>query len=324
MESNKRKDFTPKKNERTSLYSSQKRTRVQNQEEVNTSDENYEDDVIFMKEVIPPLSEFNLAQVKAEGEPDTTEAGKETTPRRRLYQEDRETAANTGKITDKGNRTTPPDEIVFVKEIPDPSTSDFPHSKIKLEEAEDENAVSNENEENEIGTENNSSNPDILISDGEEDADNEEFEENILEKLEYYKGNKNFPIYSKNKLLNISDIFKICLQRNVPPEQMVKKRPVRVTNAATFVLNQKEISLQHPFDLEADDVAGSYLKKEQTRYYEVTDDDNGVAISSTVHVLKDADGKVIKGTINERVGTKRSMKWVKRNADLNCVYAVIR
>ena len=145
-----------------------------------------------------------------------------------------------------------------------------------------------------------------------------------MEKLEYYKGNKNFPIYSKNKLLKISNIFKICLQRNVRPKQMVKKRPVRVTNAATFVLNQKEISLQHPFDLEADDVAGSYLKKEQSRYYEVTDDDNDVAISSTVHVLKDADGKVIKGTINERVATKRSMKWVKRNADLNCVYAVIR
>ena len=45
---------------------------------------------------------------------------------------------------------------------------------------------------------------------------------------------------------------------------------------------------------------------------------------STVHVLKDADGKVIKGAINKRVGTKRSMKWVKRNADLNSVYAVIR
>ena len=66
------------------------------------------------------------------------------------------------------------------------------------------------------------------------------------------------------------------------------------------------------------------MKKEQTRYYEVTNEDNGIAISSTVHVLKDADGKVIKGTINERVGTKRPMKWVKRNADFNCVYAVIR
>ena len=72
---------------------------------------------------------------------------------------------------------------------------------------------------------------------------------------------------------------------------MVKKRPVRVTNAATFVLNQKEVSLQHPFDLETDDVAGSYLKKEQTQYYEVTDDDNGVAISSTVHVLKELMAK---------------------------------
>ena len=80
---------------------------MQNQEEVNTSDEDYEDDVIFMKEVIPPLSEFNLAQVKAEGEPDTTEARKETTPLRRLYQEDRETTANTAKITDKGNLQRP-------------------------------------------------------------------------------------------------------------------------------------------------------------------------------------------------------------------------
>ena len=48
-------------------------------------DEDPEDDVIFMKEVSgPTLSEFNLAQVRTEGEPDTTESRKETTLRHRL------------------------------------------------------------------------------------------------------------------------------------------------------------------------------------------------------------------------------------------------
>ena len=116
MESNKEKTLHRKKNGRTSLYSSQKRTRVQNEEEVNTSDEDSEDDVIFMKEVSgPPLSEFNLAQVKTDGEPDTTEAKKETTPRRRLYHEDRETTANTAKMRDKANLTTSPDESSLSK-----------------------------------------------------------------------------------------------------------------------------------------------------------------------------------------------------------------
>ena len=76
-----------------------------------------------------------------------------------------------------------------------------------------------------------------------------EIEENReLPTLEYYKNNKDWPIYCKELQLNIGTIFKICLQRDVPEERMVKKRPMRVTTAATFVVNQKQVGLKHPFD----------------------------------------------------------------------------
>ena len=124
--------------------------------------------------------------------------------------------------------------------------------------------------------------------------------------------------------LNIATIFKICLQRDVPEERMVKKRPMCVTIAATFVVNQKQVGLKHPFDLEADDVAGTFIKKEQTRFFEVLENDDGsLDISANLHTLQDANGRVTAGTINERVGSKKAVKWEHRNANLEHVYAVI-
>lgn len=68
---------------------------------------------------------------------------------------------------------------------------------------------------------------------------------------------------------DLKEIFTVCLKEDVPIEKVVKAKPVRITTAGTFIVDQRKIDLKHPYDLEADDVAGTYIKKEQTRFYEV-------------------------------------------------------
>lgn len=98
-------------------------------------------------------------------------------------------------------------------------------------------------------------------------------------------------------------------------------KPLRITSTGTFIVKQNGVNIKHPYDLEADDLPGTFLKKEQTRFYEVREADGSFDISCHIHVSKDANGRVIGGTFNERIGTT---KWVARQANLSKVYAVIR
>lgn len=137
---------------------------------------------------------------------------------------------------------------------------------------------------------------------------------------DYFKGNPSLPIYSR-KPPNLQNILNVCIRQDIPNEKIAKMRPMRVETTATFVLNQKEAGLSHPYDLEADDIAGVYVKKEQTRFYEVDEGNDELDVSSYIHVTKNADGKVISGITNERVG---SGNWVHRKVNLCKTYAVIR
>ena len=121
----------------------------------------------------------------------------------------------------------------------------------------------------------------------------------------------------------IREIFQICLTKEVPKELLVKKRPLRITSEATFVLDPVQTNLRHPFDLEADDTPGAFTKKEQTRFYEVTlsEDGNDFVLSSEVRVKRNLDNQVISDTYKDRHG---SVRWVETKADLSKVYAVIR
>eukprot|EP00794_Sanderia_malayensis_P006694 gene6694-biopygen5473 len=140
------------------------------------------------------------------------------------------------------------------------------------------------------------------------------------ESIEYFQGNKNLPIYSK-ETPDIKEILQICLTGEIPKAKISTVKPMRVTTTATFVVNQGTLNLPHPYDLEADDISGSYKKKEQTRFYEVNQEAGSITNYAQIHEKKNAGGEVVDGTINERVG---STKWVQRKPNFKNAYAVIR
>ncbi len=72
-----------------------------------------------------------------------------------------------------------------------------------------------------------------------------------LANIEYYKDDVDLPIYS-DKTLDLNEIFKIYLTKEIEAEKMTKIKPTGVTVSGTFVLNESEIGLAHSYDLEAD------------------------------------------------------------------------
>ena len=150
---------------------------------------------------------------------------------------------------------------------------------------------------------------------------NSEFDSSCsLPPLSLYRNDPKLPIYSQRNP-NLDEIFQICLKNNVPSDRYVSHKPVRVKDTATFVVNQTRANVKNPKDLDADDTPGAYSKKEQTRFYQVEENDDGeMEISCEVHVTKNAKGNVVSGTYRERVGNE----WRSRCADIEKVYAVIR
>ena len=63
---------------------------------------------------------------------------------------------------------------------------------------------------------------------------------------------------------------------------------MRIKYTATFVVNQMRANVKNPKNLDAHDTPGAYNKKEQTRFYQVENDDGEMEISCEVHVSKNA------------------------------------
>ena len=104
------------------------------------------------------------------------------------------------------------------------------------------------------------------------------------------------------------------------PEKLVKQKPLRIQENATFVINQGGIGLKHPFDLDADDIAGAFTKKDSVRFYEICGDEDNLIISSEVHVTRDRNGCIIAGTFNKRT----SKGWKPKTANMGKLHAVFR
>ena len=138
---------------------------------------------------------------------------------------------------------------------------------------------------------------------------------------EYYRGNIKLPILHR-KSPDIQEIVKICMFG--PGEgKLALQKPLRVKETATFVVNQETIGLKHPYDLDADDIAGAFLKKDSVRFYEIIDDNEDpetLEMSSEVHVTRDSEGKVVSGSYNGR----SNKGWKAKTADIKNVYAIIR
>ena len=131
-------------------------------------------------------------------------------------------------------------------------------------------------------------------------------------------GYLNIPIYSKTNP-SLREIFNICLLRQ-DDEIICKQRPFGIKSKSTFIVNQRAIHLNHPFDLDADDSISSSKKTEFVRFYEVSIKDGDLEISSEVIPRKTNAGIVVGGTYRER----NEAEWLKREANVNNLYALIR
>ncbi|XP_028514910.1 uncharacterized protein LOC110239267 isoform X3 [Exaiptasia diaphana] len=123
-----------------------------------------------------------------------------------------------------------------------------------------------------------------------------------LAPLEFYRNDKALPIYSDNNP-DIKEIFRICVKRDVPTNRLVKQKPVRIKDTATFIVNQTVAGIKHPKDLDADDTPGAFNKKESTRFYQVeTGEDGDLNISCEVSLTKDTNGVPVSGMYRRRQG----------------------
>ena len=91
------------------------------------------------------------------------------------------------------------------------------------------------------------------------DFDNRESNNSLLiekkSEIQYYRNNKNLPLHG-TKNPDIEEIFRICLLEDIPVENCVKEKLLRITHTFTFVIKQDLINLKHPYDLEDDDTPG--------------------------------------------------------------------
>lgn len=117
----------------------------------------------------------------------------------------------------------------------------------------------------------------------------------------------------------LEEIIKVC-KFGPEPEKLIKQKPLRIQESVTFVVNQGSIGLKHPYDLDADDIAGAFTKKDSVRFYEIDGNEDELVISSEVHVTRDRNGRIIAGTYNERT----SKGWKPKTASMKKLHAVFR
>ena len=139
-------------------------------------------------------------------------------------------------------------------------------------------------------------------------------------KPEFYRGNHKLPILNRESP-NIKGIFQICLFGR-DPSKAVKQKSPRIKETATFAVDQTAIRLQHPYDLDADDTAGSFTKKDSVRFYGVTvsEDDNAFDMTTEAHVVKDSHGRIVSATTK----TRTSRGWASQHVNISNLYAVFR
>ena len=117
------------------------------------------------------------------------------------------------------------------------------------------------------------------------------------EDAEYYKHDKNMPIYGYT-VLDLPTILRICFNEDVSPSVAAKKQQIRVNETITFVLSQSQVDIKHPFDLDADQIGGAFIKNDKVRFYEQEFDDGGDLTYNEVHIKKDSDEKVTSEYVN--------------------------
>ena len=100
----------------------------------------------------------------------------------------------------------------------------------------------------------------------------------------------------------MKEIFNACTG-GVNDQIICQKRPLRVKENATFTLHQNNCRIRHPFDLQADNIVGFFKRSDKVRFYECTRNDDGLLLSTEVHVVKEGKN-VIGGLAKSRIAGK--------------------
>ena len=116
----------------------------------------------------------------------------------------------------------------------------------------------------------------------------------------------------------MKEIFNICIG-GINDRMICQKLPLRIKKNAAFILKQNTYRICHPFDLQADNIAGSFKRSEKVRFYECSRNGDGLLLSTEVHLVK--------GGKNEIGGIGKSRivgKWYEQDEELKRLFALVR
>ena len=99
------------------------------------------------------------------------------------------------------------------------------------------------------------------------------------------------PIY-RYTVPNLPTILRICFKEDVSPTTVAKKQQIRGNETMIFILNQSQVDIKHPLDLDADQIGGAFTNNVKVGFYECEFDDEGDLTYNEVQVKKDSDVKV--------------------------------
>ena len=79
----------------------------------------------------------------------------------------------------------------------------------------------------------------------------------------------------------------------------LSKMFLRVNGDVAFILYENTCHICHPFDLQADNIAGSFKRSYKVRYYKCTRNDDDLLLSTELHVVREGNN-VIGGIVSSR------------------------
>ena len=97
------------------------------------------------------------------------------------------------------------------------------------------------------------------------------------------------------------------------------KRPLRVKENPAFIFDQCYCCIRHPFDLQADNIAGFFKRSDKIRFFKCTRNDDGLLSLTKVHAVKEGNN-VIRGIVKSQIVGK----WREREAELEHMLSLVR
>ena len=107
--------------------------------------------------------------------------------------------------------------------------------------------------------------------------------------IECFKDGKKMPIYLW-KHPDMKEIFNTCIG-GINDRMICQKLPLWVNRNAAFILKQNTYCICHPFDLQADNISGSFKRSEKVRLYECSRNNDGLLTFYLQKFISEKKGK---------------------------------